>query len=1209
MTTVDDKVVYFMSLCDQLSAEPSLTVKQEILSGFLSRYTGSVEILYKFLLPAHTHRKYFLGDKQLVKILSRMFGVEEKQMKDDLNKCGDMATTAARFFKKTSMCSSGTSTRTLAEIDKHLEVLASGMSEDHQTNCIRKFCEGACGVDMEVFVRQIKQEMRLNAGIKCILSALHPMAYEAFKTCANVGAVVRKVMGTSGGGGDGEDGAKADDTGEMSETTPHGSPGVSPPLSPKKKGAVLDIGIQLRTPIRPMLATATKTVEEVIAKCPNTFFSEVKYDGERIQIHKKGSEYTFWARSLKPMKPDKYEGLDKYLQEAIKADTCILDGEILLVDTKTSQPLPFGTLGKHKKLLFKDANTGIFLFDILYLNGVSLLHQPLDRRRELLKENVTEIKNRILYSEMRHAKGTREQQEFTLRQHLNVAIVEGLEGLVIKDIKSVYEPGMRHWIKIKKDYLKGMADTVDLVVLGAWHGSGAKGGILSTFLMGVLDTTKTPSVWYTVCKVANGHDDAALAAINEEMKKKMVPVGSKATAKMPSWLNVHSSHIPEMIMIDPKTSPVWEVIGAQFTKSAHHTANGISFRFPRVVKVRDDKDWASATTLQELTKLFEVSMTKASVCGGPTETPRNIDDFPDDAMGSPPHSPVVAVPALPPTPLPPPPKPVATPPPQPPPPSSSTMKYINLDVTNLLSTTSDPFENRVIVHCVAAAGKWSNKGTMGLLERKFGDVADAYNSQSSTFALGDIQAVQVSNTLSKGKLYVLNLIGQPKGHGGEGDLAAITAGLEKAVQYAATNKASLHVDVRSCSRGITWEGVNSNLMKWSAQAGVSIVCYVATDAEVKRYQKTIAPPPVPTVVSAPPAPTTKKVVAETEAPVSYMYASPPPPPTPPLPKGKFSGIVVYVEGPEASKVATIVTSHGGKVSPTWFAFGPGAPTHYITSTMTPAAQHAADVGGCVVSPQWVYDSVMATSSSLADVLSYYVEDELSPKKMCTESSSADLGRVSTGSFLLTSPLEGKSFVIEGYSKKDKEALSNKITMLGGSVKPTWSSGCTYLICETLTKTFEALEQRGVQVVTRDWVEAVFSRGTMVDPKPYKYTSRVVVKGSVTPPRPVPTKRLRDGEEDGSTLPPPPLRTTSTTVPQVHQKQSQSRQSSNVSVATPPVMATPPVSRTHSTTSTVDAKYTEPEVNDFPEIYCGRCFILLGGDKESREEMARHIVAL
>lgn len=90
----------------------------------------------------------------------------------------------------------------------------------------------------------------------------------------------------------------------------------------------------------------------------------------------------------------------------------------------------------------------------------------------------------------------------------------GLEGLVLKNVNGIYEPGKRHWLKVKKDYLFDgkMADAADLLVLGAWFGTGKKGGMLSIYLMGCQDTRT--KVWKTVTKVHTGFDDNTMDKIH-----------------------------------------------------------------------------------------------------------------------------------------------------------------------------------------------------------------------------------------------------------------------------------------------------------------------------------------------------------------------------------------------------------------------------------------------------------------------------------------------------------------------------------------------------------------------------------------------------------------------------------------------------------------------------------------------------------------------
>ena len=164
-------------------------------------------------------------------------------------------------------------------------------------------------------------------------------------------------------------------------------------------------------------------------------------------------------------------------------------------------------------------------------------------------------------------------------------------------MKSIYEPGKRHWFKMKKDYLEegSMADTADLVVLGAYYGTGNKGGMKSVFLMGTYNEKKDK--WYTVTKVANGFDDKTLEKLQKQIEMEEIKKNFDA---VPNWLVVDKSLTPDFVVKNPKKSPVWELTGAEFSKSDKHTADGISIRFPRVTRVRDDKSWKEATSLERL---------------------------------------------------------------------------------------------------------------------------------------------------------------------------------------------------------------------------------------------------------------------------------------------------------------------------------------------------------------------------------------------------------------------------------------------------------------------------------------------------------------------------------------------------------------------------------------------------------------------------------
>uniref|UniRef100_A0A3Q1FL52 BRCT domain-containing protein n=1 Tax=Acanthochromis polyacanthus TaxID=80966 RepID=A0A3Q1FL52_9TELE len=128
------------------------------------------------------------------------------------------------------------------------------------------------------------------------------------------------------------------------------------------------------------------------------------------------------------------------------------------------------------------------------------------------------------------------------------------------------------------------------------------GGIMSSFLMGCYDPDSKK--WCTVTKCSGGYDDAMLARLQKELDVIKI---SKEPSKIPGWLKIIKNYYPDFIIRNPEQAPVWEITGAEFSKSEMHTADGISIRFPRMTRIRDDKDWKSATNLHQLKELYRIS--------------------------------------------------------------------------------------------------------------------------------------------------------------------------------------------------------------------------------------------------------------------------------------------------------------------------------------------------------------------------------------------------------------------------------------------------------------------------------------------------------------------------------------------------------------------------------------------------------------------------
>ncbi|XP_065061080.1 DNA ligase 3-like isoform X2 [Rhopilema esculentum] len=565
----------FWKLCKRLANEPSYNMKTEIIKQFVEQKASKdasqdqLFVLVKMLLPGVHKRVYNLKDKQIVKLFSQVFNINCEEMVKDLEK-GDASKTVKDFFKRSNgVIPCKTSSLSLIEVDELLDQLVSLTKEDEQYPILKKISKRCTTEDLKFIVRLIKHDLRMNTGVKHVLHALDKNAYAAYQACSNLQDVVEK----------------------LSKRKIADMPGLQKSLS---------IKASLMTPVKPMLAEACKSTTFAMKKCPNGMLAEIKYDGERVQVHKKGNSFDYFSRSFKPVQPHKVSEIKHFLPKACpEGDNLILDGEVLLVDSKTEKPLPFGTLGIHKKSKFKDATVCYVIFDILQFNEDNTMKRSVLERRDLLMKNVKEIKGRIMLSEM-----TRITRESELKAMLEDVFAKNLEGLVLKDLKSTYEPGKRHWLKMKKDYLHegAIADTADLVVLGAYFGTGNKGGMMSVFLMGCYNPAGKK--WVTVAKCGNGHDDSTILRLQKELKVKKI---SKEYSKIPSWLEISKQLVPDFVVEDPKTAPVWEITGAEFSQSSTHTANGISIRFPRVTRIRDDKDWETATDLPTLQKLYENS--------------------------------------------------------------------------------------------------------------------------------------------------------------------------------------------------------------------------------------------------------------------------------------------------------------------------------------------------------------------------------------------------------------------------------------------------------------------------------------------------------------------------------------------------------------------------------------------------------------------------
>jgi len=360
------------------------------------------------------------------------------------------------------------------------------------------------------------------------------------------------------------------------------------------------IKVEVGIPIRPMLAERLSSAAAIVNKMGNKeVAAEYKLDGERLQIHKAGKVVRLFSRRLESITGN-YPDAVELVKDHVRAGHAILEAEVVAINEDTGEYLPFQEL-MHRRRKYgveqaiQDYPIALNFFDILYSNA-DITGKPYTFRRKKLEDTVVQTDRTRLVPAMRSSDPTK------IETFMEEAIEDGCEGLVVKDLASAYRAGAREfaWIKLKREYRSELTDTIDLVIIGAFHGRGRRAGNYGTYLLGVYDEKR--ALYTSVAKIGTGFSDADL----ERIPKLLKPYESHVKPA-----NVESSMLPDM-WFRPHT--VIETIAAELTLSPIHTAAvgrirpgaGISLRFPKFTgRIRDDKGPEDATTVDEIVSMYQ----------------------------------------------------------------------------------------------------------------------------------------------------------------------------------------------------------------------------------------------------------------------------------------------------------------------------------------------------------------------------------------------------------------------------------------------------------------------------------------------------------------------------------------------------------------------------------------------------------------------------
>ncbi|MBE0448466.1 MAG: ATP-dependent DNA ligase [Actinobacteria bacterium] len=524
-----------------------------------------------------------MAEKLAVRSVSIATELSIEEISEDLGRTGDIGDTAFQELQKAAP--EVREPLLVSDVYSMLDTIAKTAgpgSVEAKVNMLAELLKRATPLEAKYIARTVTRKLRLGVADMTILDALaivygggrqsRPIIERAYNITSDLGMVAE---GLAEGGLE----------------------------------AVKKFHVTVGKPIRPMLAERLKTPEEIMARTGGECVAEYKYDGERVQIHKRGSEVTLFSRRIENI-TKQYPDVVELAKATIRADTAIIEAEIVALDPETGENRPFQELMRRRRKygieeMAKEFPALIFYFDCVYADGRDLTELSFPERRKILGQIVTTT-DRARFVEFSIVDSVNALEEF-----FEQAVQQGTEGVICKAVgpESIYQAGSRGWlwIKYKREYRSEMADTVDLVVVGAYYGRGRRAGVYGSLLMAIY--LPESDTFRTITRLGAGFTDKDLAELPKMLEEYRIE------SRHP---RVETKERPDVWFVP---GLVLEVIGAEITLSPLHTAglnmfrsgSGLAIRFPRFTsRYRFDKAPEDATTEQEIIDMYTSRIRKVA---------------------------------------------------------------------------------------------------------------------------------------------------------------------------------------------------------------------------------------------------------------------------------------------------------------------------------------------------------------------------------------------------------------------------------------------------------------------------------------------------------------------------------------------------------------------------------------------------------------------
>ena len=580
-------MLHFSQTCDAIAATTKKLEKMALVAAYLQSLLRTMPLIEAataviFLsgrpFPAYEETTLQVGGAVLWRVISGLSGKSEPELTEIYRRHGDAGSVAAEALP--AKPDSGLS---LAEVQRAFSGIASARGPAAKAALLRSLLERATPLEAKYIVKIISGDLRI--GLK--ESLVEEAIARAFEAPLDLVKRANMLLG------------------DIGET-----------LRLASAGKLADAHLRLFHPIDFMLASPVESADEALSYFQSASVED-KYDGIRAQAHISGGEVRIFSRTRDeitesfPELPVALAGLPK---------DAILDGEIVAWNSDEARALPFSTLQQRlgrKKVsakLMGEVPVAYLVFDVLYADGELLLDHPLRTRARILDElmvpsgtstpttarvgtdafvrpaerssAVSTVPSQALFgfaaqelpaaTVLRAPVATASSPD-DLEALFTAARNRGNEGLMIKDLDSLYTPGRRgkSWLKMKRELA-----TLDVVVTAVEYGHGKRIGVLSDYTFAVWNGEHLVNIG----KAYSGLTDAEIA-------------------EMTQWFLAHQTSEQGLrLEVEPKI--VLEVAFNNMMRSTRHES-GYALRFPRIVRLRPDKPPEDADTIEAVRDIYE----------------------------------------------------------------------------------------------------------------------------------------------------------------------------------------------------------------------------------------------------------------------------------------------------------------------------------------------------------------------------------------------------------------------------------------------------------------------------------------------------------------------------------------------------------------------------------------------------------------------------